>query len=313
MEIQEVTKEYYSNIINNPNHIFGLPAFNDLNRKKCKKVYYLLFRDSRYRLGLIGGIKDDFFLSPFSAPFNGFSYLSSDIKLRHIEDAIIALEDWAFKNKLKKIRLILPPAIYSPDFLTKQINCFWRHDYLIKNIDLNYSFNLSFLDSNYPDNIWRNARKNLNTSFKSGFIFEKCETREEQKKVYDIIYENRKLRGFPLRMCWEQVQSTIEIIHADFFILKSIKNELIASAIVFYVVDNIVQVIYWGDLPEFSSMRPMNFLSYKLFEYYKNMGISIVDLGPSTENSVPNYGLAEFKESIGCSVEPKYTIEKIFS
>jgi len=35
-----------------------------------------------------------------------------------------------------------------------------------------------------------------------------------------------------------------------------------------------------------------------------------IDIGPSTENSIPNYGLCEFKESIGCDISPKYTFYK---
>jgi hypothetical protein len=54
----------------------------------------------------------------------------------------------------------------------------------------------------------------------------------------------------------------------------------------------------------------MNFLSYKIFEFYKKTGIRIVDIGPSTENSVPNHGLCEFKESIGCDISTKFTYRK---
>jgi hypothetical protein len=35
-----------------------------------------------------------------------------------------------------------------------------------------------------------------------------------------------------------------------------------------------------------------------------------VHIGIATENSVPNYGLCEFKESIGCKMAPKYTYYK---
>ena len=49
----------------------------------------------------------------------------------------------------------------------------------------------------------------------------------------------------------------------------------------------------------------MNFLSFNVFQYYKNQGIAIIDIGPSTENSIPNHGLCEFKESIGCDISIK--------
>ena len=51
----------------------------------------------------------------------------------------------------------------------------------------------------------------------------------------------------------------------------------------------------------------MNFLSYKVFEFYSQLGKKNVDLGISTVNSVPNYGLCEFKEGIGCRIDPKFT------
>ena len=44
----------------------------------------------------------------------------------------------------------------------------------------------------------------------------------------------------------------------------------------------------------------------RLMEVYD---VVILDIGPSTENGIPNYGLCEFKESIGCSVTMKYSFE----
>ena len=61
---------------------------------------------------------------------------------------------------------------------------------------------------------------------------------------------------------------------------------------------------------DFSEFKTMNFLSYEVFKYYKENGIKVVDIGPSTEDSIPNHGLCEFKESIGCDLSPKYSFYK---
>jgi hypothetical protein len=66
-------------------------------------------------------------------------------------------------------------------------------------------------------------------------------------------------------------------------------------------------VIYWGDINGYSELRPMNYLSYKVFEHYHNSDIRIVDIGPSSEQGVPSYGLCNFKESIGCVTTLKPT------
>ena len=310
MEIIEVSAEEYSHVIKAPYQIFGSAAFNALNKIKCDKVYYLLFKEGKYRLGIIGGLKNGTFHSPFSAPFNGFEYITSNLRLQYIENALKSISQWGIDNSIKSISIILPPSFYHFSLISKQVNCLWRDGFAISGIDLNYSFDLYQLDKKYLENIWYNARKNLRISFKSELTFHPCIHDKEKLLAYKIISKNRQSRGFPLRMSWKQVSDTAQIIPADFFIIKEKYEKAIASAIVFHVAKNIVQVIYWGDLQDYSKHKTMNFLSYKLFEYYKKEGIQIVDLGPSTEKSIPNYGLAEFKDSIGCHVFPKYTFTK---
>jgi hypothetical protein len=56
MEILEVSPGEYAEVIDEPNHVFASAAFNNLNADKCDEMFYLLFRDGKYRLGLIGEI-----------------------------------------------------------------------------------------------------------------------------------------------------------------------------------------------------------------------------------------------------------------
>lgn len=72
-------------------------------------------------------------------------------------------------------------------------------------------------------------------------------------------------------------------------------------------------MIYWGDIDGYSEERPMNLLAENVYEFYQQKGIHVLDIGPSTENGVPNYGLCDFKESIGCQCSSKYTLKKFFS
>ena len=109
-------------------------------------------------------------------------------------------------------------------------------------------------------------------------------------------------------MTYEDVIGTTHVIPADFFILQHGYDDM-AAAQVFHVTDKIYQVIYWGDLRGFSSLRPMNLLAYRIFEHYHKQGIEILDIGPSTEDSIPNYGLCCFKESIGCRSSLKLSFE----
>lgn len=308
MEIFEVSSKEYFEVIT-PYHIFGSSAFNELNKFKCDKVYYLVFKEGKYRLGIIGGARENSFYSPFSAPFGGFSSISSAIRIQYLEGAIESLKIWAAEKNIHSIIMTLPPAIYNSSFIAKQINCLWREGFEISQTDLNYSFKLKYLEENYFGCIWHNARKNLKQSLKSGLSFHLCEDEIEKELTYKIISENRSSRGYPLRMTMEEVMETSEVIPANFFLVKNQMEKAIASAIVFHLSNSVVQVIYWGDLPGNSELKPMNFISFKVFEFYKLMGKEIVDIGPSTEKSIPNYGLCEFKEGIGCEIDPKFTFQ----
>lgn len=113
-------------------------------------------------------------------------------------------------------------------------------------------------------------------------------------------------------MSWEQVQETIQITEHDIFLLNK-KGKDVAAAIVFCVNKDVYQVIYWEDIDGYSEERPMNLLAENVYEFYQQKGIQVLDIGPSTENGVPNYGLCDFKESIGVSVLIKVYFKKIFS
>lgn len=309
MEVLELDVLAYEKFFPNPYHVFNTARFNDLNSSKCEKVYYLAFKDSKVRLGIVFGMRDFKLIAPFSAPFGGFEATSDDVRLNQIDAALNALEVWAKQNDFTDIKITLPPVFYNRNFINKLSNCLYRAQFETVTLDLNYQFSVSKLEKDYmKDVIWYNARKNLNRSLQAGLTFEKIDN-SQGILAYNIIAQNRKERGFPLRMTWDQIEATMNIIAIDFFLVKK-ENEAIASALIFHVAPSIVQVVYWGDLPAFSEHKTMNFLSYSVFNYYKENGIDIVDIGPSTEDSIPNFGLCEFKEGIGCDISNKSVFVK---
>ena len=303
MEICEVDATQYSEVFPKPYHVFNAAAFNAVNAYKCEQVFYLLFQDPKVRLGIIFGVRDTKLVSPFSAPFGGFEAISEDLRLQQIDAALQALTIWAKAKNFTGIKIVAPSFFYNSNFLNKVFNCLYRDNFENANIELNYQFPTNKFDKNYETTIWYNARKNLNRALKADLTFEKLKT-ENGQLAYNVIAQNRKERGFPLRMTWEQVAETMLVINVDFFLVKK-EEEHIGAAILFKVAEGIVQVVYWGDLPQYSESKTMNFLSYHVFKYYKEFGISIIDIGPSTEDSIPNNGLCEFKESIGCDISIK--------
>ena len=307
MTIIEVSAHEYAERMEHHPHVFNTPAFAALNAHKADAVHYLLFDDNgKTRFGLVLGERGGKLLSPFSAPFGGFS-VNREQSLAKIDEAVVSLAEYAEKER-KDIRVVLPPQIYAHNLTTSCVNVLSRHARL-HHVDLDYYFPLQKFGS-YTDVLDRNARNKLRQAERNAFEFVAVERDDTAgiRRAYDVIRRNRAEHGYPLRMSLEDVEATIKIIPADFFLLRY-EGEDVAAAQIFHVADGIAQVIYWGDLRAYSHLRTMNYLAYRIFEYYSHECLRVLDIGPSTEDGVPNYGLCDFKTGIGCDVVPKFVFE----
>lgn len=305
MKVERISGKEYAEEFHSCN-VFMSVVFSELNRHKVDDIHYLVFSDNKTRLGITLGERNDGLFSPFSAPFGGFC-CNSDQRMEVYDEASVMLKSYGC-GLGKSIEIALPPTCYGESVVSKQLSSLSRAGY-IKWFDLNCYFpTSSFLD--YVGVIHRNARKNLMNGMKNDFIFKHIPSTDLEgvKAAYEVIRLNREEHGYNLRMSLGDVMSTINVVPADFFLL-SYNGVDVASAMVYRLAPKICQVIYWGNIGAYSNLRPMNVLAYRLFEYYSKLDIDIIDIGPSSIDGVPDYGLLEFKESIGCSVCSKYWLK----
>lgn len=313
MRMIRITPEEYKTLIKPHNKIFYNSAeFIELNRDKTDEIFYTAaLEDESPRFIFAFGVRDDSAKSPFSAPFAIPVSLRKNPGLKNYDEALDSLEEFARLNHWKQIRFTLPPLFYFREELAGWLNSFYRMNWKVMNIDINYALNLEtvYSDDYVKDIIGFKTRRNLNIAIKSNLEILPCMNDDETLRAYNVIAENRAGKGFPLRMSYEQVMNTVKLVGHEMFIVRHGHDD-IASALVYRVSDDTAQVIYWGDRLNFREFRPINFLSYQLIQFYGSQGFSWLDIGPSTENSIPNYGLCDFKESIGCERDLKYTIFK---
>ena len=308
MQIIRVTSKEYQQLFPNPTSVFNSVAFSELNKEKCIELHYLVFRNPKNRLGLIVGERENGLYAPFSATYGGFSF-NSNVALQHYDEACAALKEYASKIS-KPLYITLAPPIYNVTDNTKTFKALMRAGATIESIEYNQHFEL-FRFADYENILDSKIRNKLHNALNAGLTFTHLDSKnaEDVARAYEVIRINHAERGNPLRMSLQNVLDTIKIIPADFFAVTDAEGHDVAAAQIFHTTKDIYQIVYWGDIPEYSHLKSMNFLSYKVFEYYYQQGIKILDIGISTENGIPNYGLCEFKENIGCSATVKYTIE----
>lgn len=311
MQIEEVSSQAYRQHVF-PKIIFDTVEFNELNKYKVKKVHYYLFGEKKKYFALsLGEGNDRDFYNPYSAPFASWVNLRKNWTLEQLEEAVGAFDRFAHDH-MKCVRFTLPPEFYGSKMIAGLLNILLRYGYSISWQDLNYAIDLhQYTEKNYVHQIRQNARKNLRQALSNGLSLVLCIDLEMKKEAYRIIAINREERGYPLRMSWDQVRETIGIVSHEFFLVKY--NDIsVAAAIVFHVTDEIAQVIYWGNILEYNSLRSINYLAFQLVEFYKAKGFHYLDIGPSSEKGNLNYGLCDFKDGIGCFASSKFVLNKIF-
>jgi len=278
-------------------HVFNKKEFIELNKHKCSELHYLDFNG----INIVLGEKSGELYSHFSAPFGGFSSLQKTPSLEMMENACEKLYEW-LKEKNKKCHITLPPPLYNENLVSLSFYSLQNRGFSIEYTDLNYSLNLSKSLQPSP-----NFCRDLKVALKKNMLFKKCESISENEIAYEIINTNRKERGYPPHLSFEELQKTKKVCDIDCFLLY-LDEIPVAGAFVYLTTPEIAQLILWGDKREYKKFCPMSLFAMRIAEHYKERDFYYFDLGPTSKNGIPNYGLSYFKHKMGCEISLKHTV-----
>lgn len=288
-----VTPEVYDSFFPTHSTAFAAPAFNMLNSGKAERIELLVGLDASGspEMGIIAGLRDGLWRSPFSSPMAAISWRRTP----SLASAGSFLSLVVKRLSPLPLRLVLPPEFIAPSILSKIAGTAINMASKVT-ADYNYHYDLS-LTPDFELHLKHNARKNFHKAQKAGFTFEAADI----ARAYEIISANRSSKGYYLAMSQTEVEATAAIIDIDAFILRQGDTD-VASAIIYRIAPGIAHVVYWGDTPGFEHLRPMNILPYHIFNHYHALGYKIVNIGTSSTDGIPNHGLCSFKESLGCTL-----------
>lgn len=311
--VKRVSVDNYKALVPDRAVFFNEPDFVELNKSKADEVYYLVFmRENSARFGLIAGRVGNEMRTPFSAPYSYPVAIINESKQETIDLALEIFEEYCVEQGIESIRFIFPPLFYDEHLLSGWVSAFYRSHYEILNIDVNYALDLEKLnvdEETYEQMIPQKGRKGLRRAERSGLEIVRCETDDDYRSAYEVIQIGHESKGFPVKLSYEQLMDTLKLVENDAFIVKKDGVPIVAE-VLYKINKRIVQGIYTGSHPAYTSCNGMNFLTFYTIKYYGDQGFQILDKAISTEESQPNYGLCNFKESVGCERSLKYTFRK---
>ena len=308
MLVEVIDKAYRQHFPNNP-HPFISEQFMDEVKSKTDRVVRLMEENGKVSIGLIAGIKDKVLLSPFSAPFGGFHFRHDNVFTSEIDHFILQLIDYASSQKIKKIKLTLPPDIYHHSFNTKMSNALLRNGFSTDLPEITNWIDLKQFNGEFTS---RNARKNFKISLRCQLSFHIVQEINEKEIAYQIVRENREKFGRPIYMTFNDLLRINELWPVDFFQVKDKNDQVVAAAIFYRGHEKIVQGIFWGDIEHGRCCRAMDFLSSNLWNHYKELDYSSIDLGTSSCCGLPNDGLIRFKEDHDCTSSLRLSFKWVY-
>lgn len=291
MIIKEIPLDAFDRLFPSGHTVFDGASFNLLNCEKAERVSaYVGFSGDKPLIGQIFGRRDGLWRAPFSAPYSVPSDNFPDTRQTLINDFYQNL-----RNHLDApLRLVWTPPFYGD-------GCPPEADEVIE--EANFHYDMADFPT-YYEHLNRAARKNHNRALIIPFDF--CKT-DDIARAYRIIEINRRAMGYPLAMSLDDVKRTVTgVVNAHFFLL-SLDGEDVAASMIYEVKEGIMEVVYWGDLPEAREHRTMNRLAWQIFGWVaaNRPDIRYIDIGPSSLMGVRNEGLCRFKSSLGCRETPR--------
>lgn len=307
---EENIKEKEINMISEPPIFFDFDSFHKLHYKFADEVYKCYLKmNNKYICWFYVGIKDDILDCSYSSPFSLF-YVFNKWRFDDLVRVGTAISRIGELLGVNKVKITLPPDIYAEKLINALIPSFLNSKFYIGHIDINNYFDLStFLNKSiFTENLAASYKKQYNQALKYNLKFDKL-PKSSWEDAYKIIYQNRLDKSYPLKINAQHMGEIINLkeSNVDCFVVKLGKIN-IAAAIVFEITKEVCQVVYWGDVLEYREKKAMAFLVANLVEYYASKKKQYLDIGISSEHGIMNIGLVNFKKSIGCSSNLKFTL-----
>lgn len=241
------------------------------------------------------------------SPFGGFD-ITDNIAYTDLVNFLKLLTQSFKKNGIQSVVIESFPAIYHPEsFSLLRKACFSTG---FRESTTNSTLYLP-LTHDFKSTVKKSELRYINYAKANNFEFKVLES-HALPAAYQLIFEARKHKGYPVTMTLPQLQDTFEHFPQHYFLYGLFdKQRLIATSICIRINSSILYNFYNGDDLAYRKHSPLIPFFMHLTQHASNMGYEYLDLGVATDQGQINRGLYEFKQNLGGipSEKPIYQLD----
>ncbi|MBO9699201.1 MAG: GNAT family N-acetyltransferase [Sporocytophaga sp.] len=260
---------------------------------------------ARLRITLF--ISDSDATSPLKAPFGGFEF-DNTIGTEDIFHFLFELEFWLLKRSIQKIHIVSYPYCYNRRHSELVTHCLLKKGFVISEHDMNFHLEISS-QGDFESGLNPSARRRYR-KYRDSFQF--CiEDNPDIDSIYSLVKQNREIKGHPVTITPEGLKNLYQTFEKSFktFLLKD-GEKVIGSAFGVKISGQILYYYLPADSYGYKRYSPSISMIGHIYNYCRESGITLFDLGIATSKSVPNFGLIKFKQNMGGKVSLKLSFEK---
>lgn len=286
-------------------HLFVSRAFNSFQaRVQSKTLATFTAAEGGAQASVTLAGANGIWTNPITGAFGGAA-LSDPRAIAAVPAVVEALTAWLRSESGGRAAAFrLPPDCF-PDVSAATLeNALFRTGWRLDGVEVDHYLPVIAPEA-FVAALGETKQKEVRRLRRSGAVF-RNRSLPQARPAYDAIARNRAARGYPMTMSWEQVHALAEAF-PDQVAFHTVEREAdtLAGAVTMRITRSYTYVFYWGEDPTFRREIPVMLLAEGLMDLCHRNGVTVLDIGISTEASQPNPGLIAFKESLGCRAASK--------
>lgn len=281
-----------------PGGLFHQPAFHRLHA--CDDGLFLEWAEGGTVLASVHFTPgaDGLWRSPGRGTFAGYAWADG----LHVEQ-LFAFHDAAMARLAargaRRVEILPAPMAHDPQRFSLQTYLLRTRGFRISQCDLNQSLDIDARP--LAGRMSYGNVKRLRKCQREGLVTAALPL-DALPRVYETLAANRQSKGHTMSMSLQALQAmAAQFPQALQLFGCQAGEEQAAAALCLRLSPSVLYVFYWGDRPGYAQLSPVVALAEAIYTHCQSQDVVQLDVGTSTVDTEPNFGLLQFKRGLGFS------------
>lgn len=251
--------------------------------------------------------EDGLWRSPANGTFAGFAF-EPKFKVRDFFAFSDRIEATLREEGAKRLEVLPAPMSHDPVSFSNQLYLLRTCGYEMTRCDLNQSMEIDARSLSARMTYGNNKR--LRKCQREGLLGKQLPL-SALPEVYESLVANRSGKGHVLSMTLLQLQTMVDTFPTSIVLFGCQDGASLAAAgLCIRLSPAVLYVFYWGDRPGYEAYSPVVSVADAIYAYAQAEHVKLIDVGTSTLDRDPNFGLIDFKRGLGFTESLKVRMSK---